>query len=211
MVYPSLYNGPLNYFARLVREPGITLEQYDHYTKQTYRNRCKILGPNGVLSLSIPVKKKHGSKCLVRDIRIDYDMAWNRSHWRSLLASYASSPFFEYMSDELFPLYEKKFEFLLDLNLQLLYCTLGLMGLHPEISCSTSFKEIKDESDPRQFIHPKKNETVADPDFIQVEYHQVFSDRFGFQANLSILDLLFNEGPGAYGILLKSLRTYSPG
>jgi len=211
LIYPALYNGPLNYFARLVREMDITLEQFDHYTKQTYRNRCKILGPNGVLSLSIPVKKKHGTKSLVRDIRIDYDMAWNKSHWRSLVAAYASSPFFEFLSDELSGFYEKKFEFLLDLNRQLLENTLGLMGLHIPVTCSSSFKEIQEDSDPRIFIHPKKDETVADPDFKQVEYHQVFSDRFGFQANLSILDLLFNEGPGAHAVLLKSLRTYSPG
>jgi len=211
LIYPTLYNGPLNYYARLVREKEVVLEQYDHYTKQTYRNRCKILGPNGVLSLSIPVKKKRGTKNLVRDIRIDYDMAWNRAHWRSLVASYASSPFFEYMSDELSGFYEKKFEFLVDLNLQLLECTLGIMGLAIPVTCSTSFTEIQDDSDPRHFIHPKMDETVTDPDFQNIEYHQVFSDRFGFQPNLSILDLLFNEGPGAHGILLKNLRTYNPG
>lgn len=211
MIYPALYNGPINYFARLVREPEIALEQFDHYTKQTYRNRCKILGPNGVLSLSVPVKKNHGIKCLVRDIRVDYDMPWNKSHWRSMVASYASSPFYEYLSDEMVRFYENKFDFLIDLNQQLLECILGLMGLKIPVVCTSSFKEIQGASDPRVFIHPKKDETVADPDFKPVEYHQVFSDRFGFQSNLSILDLLFNEGPGALVILRKSIRTYSPG
>lgn len=211
LIYPALYNGPLNYFARLVREKEIHLEQFDHYTKQTYRNRCNILGPNGVISLSIPVKKKHGTKSLVRDIRIDYDMAWNRSHWRSLVASYASSPFFEYISDDLTRFYTNKVDFLIDFNLQMLESIMGWMGLHIPVSCTVSFMEILNESDPRHFIHPKIDETIADPDFQKVEYHQVFSDRFGFQPNLSVLDLLFNEGPGAHGILLKSLRTYSPG
>jgi len=209
LIYPALYNGPLNYFARLVREQEITLEQLDHYTKQTYRNRCKILGPNGVLSLSIPVKKKHGTKNLLRDIRIDYDMAWNRNHWRSLVASYASSPYFEYMSDELAPFFEKKYEFLIDLNTRLLEYSLNLLGLEIPLRHSLSFTEIVSPSDPRHFIHPKKIETVEDPDFQVIEYHQVFSDRQGFQANLSILDLLFNEGPAALGILRRSLRTYN--
>jgi hypothetical protein len=210
LIYPALYNGPLNYFARLIRERKIVLEQFDHYTKQTYRNRCRILGPNGVMSLSIPVKKKHGTKSFTRDIRIDYDMAWNRAHWLSLVASYASSPFFEYMSDDLSGFYEQKFDFLIDLNQQLVEKILGLMELRISVNCSGSFTEILDNSDPRYFIHPKMDETVADPDFQTIEYYQVFSDRFGFQPNLSILDLLFNEGPGAYKILLRSLRTYNP-
>lgn len=211
LIYPALYNGPVNYFARLVREKEITLEQYDHYHKQTYRNRCKILGPNGVISLSIPVKKKRGTKNLLRDIRIDYDTAWNRNHWRSLVAAYASSPFFEYLSDDLAGFYDTRYKFLIDLNLHLVEFTLGLIsGLEIPIRCSTSYSDICDNSDPRYFIHPKKDERVEDPDFQIIEYHQVFSDRFGFQANLSVLDLLFNEGPGAHAILRKSLRTYNP-
>ena len=163
------------------------------------------------MSLSIPVKKNHGIKSLVRDIRVDYDMPWNKSHWRSLVASYASSPFYEYLSDDLVRFYEHKFDYLIDLNLQLLECTIGMMGLDMPVVRTRFFTEILKESDPRHFIHPKKDETVADPDFTPIEYHQVFSDRFGFQSNLSILDLLFNEGPGAHAILRKSLRTYSPG
>jgi hypothetical protein len=211
LIYPALYNGPVNYFARLVREKEIVLEQFDHYHKQTYRNRCKIMGPNGVFSLSIPVKKHHGAKTLMRDVRIDYDTAWNRNHWRSLVASYASSPYFELLADELAPYYERKFEFLIDLNRELLECCFEIMGLHIPITCSSSFTEIVKESDPRYFIHPKKREEVEDSDFMPIEYHQVFSDRFGFKPNLSVLDLLFNEGPTVPGILRSSLRTYNPG
>jgi hypothetical protein len=211
LIYPALYNGPINFFARLVREKEILLEQFDHYQKQTYRNRCKIMGPNGVFTLTIPVKKVHGSKTLLRDIRIDYDTSWNRNHWRSLVASYASSPYFEFMADELAPFYHKKYEFLIDLNRELLVCTLEQMGLDIPVSCSSSFTEIAQESDPRYFIHPKKRESAEDPDFLSIEYHQVFSDRLGFIPNLSVLDLLFNEGPSAPGILRQSLRTYSPG
>jgi len=209
LIYPALYNGPINYFARLVRDKEIVLEQFDHYQKQTYRNRCKIVGPNGVIALSIPVKKLHGVKNLLRDIRIDYDTAWNRNHWRSLVSSYASSPYFEYMTDELVPFYERKFEFLIDLNKQLMECILELMSLDIPVTCSSSFTKIVKDSDPRYFIHPKKREAVEDPDFLPIEYHQVFSDRFGFKPNLSILDLLFNEGPAALGILRQNLRTYS--
>ncbi len=123
-----------------------------------------------------------------------------------MVASYAASPFFEYMMDDLVGFYEDKYEFLLDLNQQLLEKILQLMGLNIPVKCTISFSEITGETDPRHFIHPKLDQAIVDSDFHPIAYHQVFSDRLGFQANLSILDLLFNEGPGAHIILQKSLR-----
>lgn len=207
MIFPALYNGPINYYARLVRQQEIILEQHDSYSKQTYRNRCMIMGPNGVISLSIPVKRKHGVKNLLRDIRIDYDSNWNKIHWRSLVASYASSPFFEYLADEIEPFYQKRVVFLIDLNVQLLEHALGILGLDIPVSCTTEFHPLSSESDPRQYIHPKKDQAVADPGFLPLEYHQVFSDRLGFRPNLSILDLIFNMGPDALSYIQRSIRT----
>jgi len=207
LVFPALYNGPINYYARLVRQKEIVLEQYDSYSKQSYRNRCMIMGPNGVIALSIPVIKWHGSKSHIKDVRIDYDSHWNRIHWKSLVASYASSPFFEYLADELSPIYERSFEYLIDLNHILLDFTLHQLGLEIHIKRSESFTRITTDQDPRHFIHPKKDQAVADPGFKPEAYHQVFSDRLGFRSNLSILDLIFNVGPGALGYLQGSLRT----
>ncbi len=207
MVYPLLYNGPVNYFARLVREEHPLLEQYDNYLKQTYRNRCRILGPNGVLSLSVPVKRKRGEKSLYKEIRVDYDKPWNKIHWKSLVAAYGASPFFEFIRDDLAPFYEQRFEFLVDLNLQMLEKTLAIMGLGTPVSLSKAFTEIRGEEDPSAFIHPKAELVVADPSFSPVTYHQVFAEKHGFQSNLSILDLLFNEGPNSLSILHRSLRT----
>lgn len=143
----------------------------------------------------------------MRDIRIDYDSNWNRIHWRSLLASYASSPFFEYLADEISPFYDKRFEFLLDLNQQLIAKTLDFVGLDIRVSCSESFTPIRSERDPRYFIHPKKDQAAVDPDFLPREYHQVFSDRLGFRPNLSILDLIFNMGPESLTYLRSCLKT----
>ena len=207
MIFPALYNGPVNYYARLVQQKELVLEQYESYSKQTYRNRCLIMGPNGVITLSIPVSRKHGVKTLLRDIRIDYDSNWNKIHWRSLVASYASSPFFEYLADEISPLYQKNYEFLIDLNQQLVEHTLGFLGLNIHISCSEAFTPVKSEEDPRHFIHPKKDQAVGDPGFLPMEYHQVFSDRLGFRPNLSILDLIFNVGPEALSYLQTCLKT----
>jgi hypothetical protein len=207
LVFPALYNGPINYYARLVRESEVVLEQYDSYLKQTYRNRCMIMGPNGLMTLSIPVIHKHGVKPLLKDVQIDYDSNWNKNHWKSLVASYASSPYFEYLSDELAPFYEKKFSFLIDLNHQLTNFILQQLGKAIAVKRSENFTEIVGVQDPRYFIHPKKSQAKLDPGFLPEAYHQVFADRLGFRSNLSILDLLFNVGPAALSYLERSLKT----
>jgi len=206
LIFPTLYNGPVQYYAWLVREEEIILEQFDNYIKQTYRNRCRICGANGALTLSIPVKRLRGSKTLFRDVRIDYDMPWNKVHWKSLVAAYSGSPFFEYFMDDLVGFYENKFEFLVDLNRSLLEKTLHAMGLTIPVKMSEEFQTISESEDPRMFIHPKLDTGVADPAFLARRYHQVFEEKHGFEANLSILDLLFNEGPGSLSVLKNSLR-----
>jgi hypothetical protein len=207
LVYPAFYNGPVSYFARLVGEMEIVLDPYEHYAKQTYRNRCRIMGPNGVLALSIPVKKKRGVKNPVKDIRIDYDTPWQKIHWRSLVAAYAASPFFQYMKDDLAVFYERRYTFLIELNVALLEQCLYLLGKQIPVRLSSSFSEMKGMNNQGIYIHPKLGPGDHDPLFQPVPYHQVFSDRFGFRSDLSILDLMFNEGYNALPILEKSLRT----
>jgi len=206
LIFPALHNGPVQYYARLVREDEIILEQFDNYIKQTYRNRCKITGANGALTLSVPVKRLRGSKTLFKEVRVDYDMPWNKVHWKSLVAAYAASPFFEYFADDLIDFYEKRFEFLVDLNRGLLEKTLFCLGLDIPVRMSTDFADISGDNDPRSFIHPKLDARKADPCFNPLPYHQVFEDKHKFQPNLSFLDLLFNEGPNSLLVLKNSLK-----
>jgi hypothetical protein len=198
----TTYLGPVQYFTKFLMHPVRIIEQYDHYIKQTYRNRCNIMGANGILPLSIPVLKGLAHKTYVRDIRIDYDKKWQKLHWRSIESAYRHSPFFEFYMDEFASQYEQRFEFLLDFNVALLEMILQTLEIDNTLNYSRGFIEvgIQDYADYRESIHPKRD-LSSDPLFVPVHYHQVFSERLGFKANLSIIDLLFNEGPNARSVL----------
>jgi hypothetical protein len=203
----TAYLGPIQYFTKFLIHPYQVIERYDHYAKQTYRNRCNILGANGILPLSVPVLKGQAHKSFVRDIRIDYNKKWQKLHWKSIESAYRHSPFFEFFSDEFHAHYHTKYEFLLEFNAALLNVILDSLDIESTIEYSDEFIDVirKDTADYREIIHPKKDQT-ADPQFLPVEYQQVFSDRLGFRANLSIIDLLFNEGPNARSVLEQSIN-----
>ena len=206
MILPCFYNPPLSFFAMIAcSEEPVSIEQYDHYTKQTYRNRCRIYGANGVIDLVIPVVKEHGKKVRMKDIRIDYDTSWNSIHWKSIVSAYASAPFFEFMADLYQPVYEGSYKFLYDLNSELIRITLNQLNIERKISLSDTFTPLLKENNPAEAIHPKRAYHLKGFEFSPVPYHQVFIDRYGFKQDLSILDLLFNEGPDAQMILKSSL------
>ena len=196
------YLGPVQYFSKFLLHPVKIIEQYDHYIKQTYRNRCNIMGANGVLPLSIPVLKGQTRKSYVRDIRIDYNKKWQKLHWRSIESAYRNSPFFEFYMDEFSPFYEQRIDFLLDFNAALLEIILQSLEIENTQTYSTAFIDAdrKGFADYREAIHPKRD-LFSDPFFVPVSYQQVFAERLGFKANLSIIDLLFNEGPNARSVL----------
>lgn len=173
------------------------VEACEHYVKQTWRNRCVIGTANGPMSLSLPVEGK-AEKAPIRDIRLSDHGHWQHLHWNSIESAYNSSPFFEYYADDLHPFFEKKPDFLFDFNegIRETICELLEIDAHSEkTDFFVSEREIPDEwVDLRNSIHPKK---ALDDGFCATPYYQVFDRKFGFQPNLSILDLLFNMGPEA--------------
>jgi len=189
----------------LAENNSIIIEQFDHYTKQTYKNRCRILGGNGQIDMVIPVVKNHGKKTLLKDVKIDYDTPWQPVHWKSIRSAYASSPYFEYIQDYIEPVYSRKQTFLIDLNCELLSITLELLNLDVNHVRSEQYTHIDPESDIREAIHPKRPFQLKSVEYTPLPYHQVFTDRFGFVKDLSILDLLFNEGQNAGTILKRSI------
>ncbi len=205
------YLPPIQYFSKLGAHTNITIENDEHYSKQSYRNRCCILTANGVQSLTIPVLKGNLHKKKVKDVRIDYSKAWQLNHWRTIKTAYNSSPYFEFYMDELHPFYQKKYEFLFDYNLELLHLMTELAGINPSIKFTEKYihKTSVDQIDYRDTIHPKQRMQQTDLLFKPVPYNQVFTEKFGFVPNLSILDLLFNRGPEAKDILTSPPSEHS--
>lgn len=206
----SAYLAPVRYYAHLYTAPHAVIETCDNYVKQTYRNRCLIAGPNGVQALTVPIEKPTLGKVAMRDIRISDHGNWRHLHWNALQSSYERSPFFEYYADDLRPFYERRIEFLLDFNEGLQQTILNLLDLSPTILHTDAYLAVPSEDmlDLRELISPKRP-WQDDTTFTPQPYYQVFSHKHGFQADLSIVDLLFNMGPEARIILKKSLQSHN--
>lgn len=151
---------------------------------------------NGPLSLTIPTN--HNTSLAMKDIRISDHANWRHVHWNALLSAYGESPFFEYYQDDIRPFYEKKYEFLFDFNMETTEKMIELLDIRPKISITEAYiqsKELKEEDEIKDFrdaIRPKK--PLPDAEFAPQRYYQVYEPKHGFLPNMSILDLLFNEG-----------------
>ena len=205
----TTYFGPIQWYQKLYRHDQCLIEQYDSYQKQTYRNRCVIATANGLQALTIPVEHfpisqqssttSHHQSPMTKDLRISDHNQWRRVHWNALQSAYSESPFFDYYQDDIRPFFERKYTFLIDFNEEIRQKMCELIDIQPKVQYTTKYQPspITDHSSPitdfRNVIHAKH--PVADPGFESREYWQVFARRFGFQPNLSILDLLFCMGP----------------
>lgn len=197
----TAYLAPVEYYVVLANAAVVSLEQHEFYLKQSYRNRCVIATANGLMDLSIPVEKVEGSKTKIRDVRISYHGNWQANHWRSIESAYNSSPFFEYYADDLVRFYERRWDFLWDFNVELQQKVVELIDIQPFIKLTEHYSGDLAEgiTDLRALIHPKKDSYVKH----FKSYYQVFKQKYGFQCNLSILDLLLNTGNEAI-LTLKS-------
>lgn len=191
-VLPMFYLPPVDYFVQLnTYKPDILIEREEHFPKQTYRNRANIYSPDGVLALVVPVIKGSKNHTKVKDVKISYDFMWQRLHWQSLQACYRRSAYFEFYEDDFAPFYEKQITYLFDYNQELLNLLLKLTKIKTELNFTDEYQaEYPNLHDFRFSIHPKKESEIQ-----QKPYFQVFEDRQGFMKNLSIIDLLFNQGP----------------
>ncbi len=192
----TAYFPPAGYLAYLLNSENVFIEIHESYPKQTYRNRCTIMTANGLLDLSIAVKKPNGSKTKTGDIIIDKDSKWKLNHWRAIESAYQKAPFYIYYKDLLQPFFTKyEEELLVDWNMKILKEILDEFGIVKNIQYSKEF-EIRPEKklDLRNAITPKKcNKISGNLSF--PEYIQVFGHKHEFAKNLSVIDLIFNLGP----------------
>ena len=191
----TTYFGPVQWYQKLYRSDEVQIEQWESFQKQTYRNRCLIATTNGVQALTVPIERNNGQ--YIKDIRISDHGNWRHLHWNALQSAYGESPFFEYYQDDIRPFFEKRWTFLLDFNEDIRQKVCELIDIQPVVGYTKAFVNhgdcAHDLCDFREGIQPKH--PAPDPDFVPKPYYQVYQQKHGFLANLSILDLLFDMGP----------------
>ncbi len=193
------YFAPISQYAAIYQSDSVTFEFEDNYQKQTYRNRCYIYGANGKLALNIPVKHltKEGRK-KTKDTIIENDFPWQQQHFKSLQSAYRSSPFFEFFEDDLAALFNKKYHFLQDVNIDSHLFVTDALQMNTSFEKTKSY-ELNPNVDDFRSLDLAKNGLEIEMD----TYIQMFDDKYGFIPNLSILDLLFMEGPNTISFLEK--------
>ena len=212
----TAYLPSIEYFAAIANSRKAEIESGEMYQKQSYRTRCHINGANGLLVLTLPVlrsaaKEQESSshKLPTAELLIDYSQPWLMQHKRALEAAYMSSPFFEYYMDDLYQILDSGETSLLKMNTNLTLKIAELIGIETPITLTDGnfilphSAELAEKgiTDLRESIHPKKPAQLLQQLQLNKPYWQVFTNKQGFVPNLSVLDLLFNEGPNSISYL----------
>ena len=188
---PLAYAGPIAHWIPICKQQNIIWEVEDFYQKQTYRNRMEIHAANGKLMLSIPIQHLgYDGRQNYKDVQIAYEFPWQRNHWLSLKNAYQSSPFFEYYEDNIAPLYQTQYKSLFAFNKHVMETICELLQIQAPQKTTSTYEKDSPHHDLRHLIDAKTPKATT-----FCEYTQVFSYKNGFIPNLSILDLLFNNGP----------------
>jgi hypothetical protein len=207
IVLPLLYLPPLSYWAVLAAVDTVQIELYENYPKGTYRNRALIAGPNSLISLSVPLVGGRDSHRLYRDAQIDYTTPWQQIHWRSMVSSYASAPYYEHYMEHIQAGYASRVDTLMAFNLKLFHALIKLLKLKTTISYTDEYEiPSRETCDLRAMFkcsHTLTQYTIADKMYIIQPpiYTQVFTSPDIDLGHISIVDLLFNEGPHAIELL----------
>ena len=182
----------------------VYIEAYENYQKQSYRNRCRFYASEGVQTLSCPIVHEGGThKIPITQLKLDYKKPWVQQHKKAIISAYRTSAYFEYYQDELFEILDRGYEKLFDLNMAIIEFFIDKVGLKVDLRLTEDYEAHPQLDDLREVIHPKRENTIlADMD-LKKPYFQVFSRKYGFQNDLSIMDLLFNEGPDSIMFLKR--------
>lgn len=196
ILHPTYFPN-IAHFTAMQNDDSLVLEVCDNYQKQTFRNRCDIYGANGKLSLTVPVSYTQKNRQQYKDVKLSKTENWQSQHLKSLDSAYRMSPFYEFYIDDLMPLFQRDFEFLLDVNLKCLEILSDCLEIDLNFKLTEAFVNPENTSNDYRFLANAKKT----PKFNFDEYTQVFTEKQGYLNNLSILDLLFNEGPNTINYL----------
>ena len=212
MLLSTAYFPPLSWFALAARDFVLTpervlpstvaLEACERYVKQSWRNRCRIAGPNGAEELRVPVV--HDGTRVITQLRVDWSTPWLLRTERAIDSAYRSAAFFDAYRDELYALLEQRPEHLFALNLSIIRFFLAKTGIACELHPTAEYTPSGAVDDYREVLHPKRANTVLHDLGLEKPYFQVFARKYGFLPDLSVMDLLFNEGPDSI-LYLKRL------
>ena len=190
-IFPTAYLPSIEYVSLFLKTEDASIELFETYQKQSCRTRTNVMTANGIQTLTIPVIKTNGNHTLTKDIEISYKESWQQIHLRCLESAYRKSAYFDYYFPYFEKIYKQKLNTLVELNDFCLKTILKIMKVKKDYSYTTDFERIVDENDYRISLSKGTNKIEMKP------YYQVFADRHGFIPNLSIVDLLFNEGPNS--------------
>lgn len=194
----TAYLPPIEYVIQCIRYQKVLIEEFENYQKQTYRNRCMIATANGLLQLSIPVKKVNGNHTVTKDVEIDYSSRWNQVHWRAIVSAYTHSPYFIHYCEPFESIFKNPPQLLTEFNTQLLNIVFKILKADVDFSYTSEYTVSSDSmADLRMMISPKHEIFYPGKPSGFAEYTQTFSNKYPFVPNLSIIDLIFNEGPEA--------------
>lgn len=197
MIFQPAYFPNIETFKNILKYDEIFFEMNDFFEKQTFRTRCNIYSANGLLSMNIPIKHNKFERQLTKDVKLENDFNWQKNHFKTIQNSYRSSPYFEYYEDEIVNIYSKKEDFLIDFLMKTFELSQKLIQKKTTYKPTNEYFKKYPTNDYRNLIDAKKQIELND----FKTYTQVFEVKHGFIPNLSILDLLFNEGPNSISYL----------
>lgn len=218
MLLSTAFFPPVSWFAAAAKDWGrvvvtnpssfcdVYLEAHENFQKQSYRNRCIIASANGPEAISVPVV--HDGDIFhtpITEIRVDYKDQWVKKAWRAIESAYSTSAYFEYYKDDIYAILSSGIPTLWDLNLRIIEFFIQKIRLGIRIVPTESYASAGNALDYRNVIHPKRQNAILKDLDMEKPYFQVFAGKYGFQSDLSVMDLLFNEGPQSLLYLVPSL------